>query len=302
MKYKQICAIKSIVALIVFTSCILFFSTTLVSGAGEIPDEAKLEVIQFNAKQGINELVDYIIKWAFRLAGVLAFAMIVYAGFQYLTSGGNTAQQKDAQERIMNAIIGLVLLFAFYIILYTINPDILSGSSGTTISSSEESTAEETQEEIKPQQSGDFVLIGTGATLDNYDSIPLSSELLSKDGVYIDKETADKLVILAAEQDLGNWAVTEACTEISNGKCITTIDHQSICHSLGTCVDIGYGSAPVESVQTSFINAANQAGFDVIDEYTNNTKLWCSTSGSGFHLEINKSNCTNDSCWFCAST
>jgi len=247
-------------------------------------------------------LISVLIWWAFRLAGILAFVMIVYAGFQYLVSGGNTAQQKDAQERIMNAIIGLVLLFAFYIILYTINPDILSGSSGTTISSSEESTAEETQEEIKPQQSGDFVLIGTGATLDNYDSIPLSSELLSKDGVYIDKETADKLVILAAEQDLGNWAVTEACTEISNGKCITTIDHQSICHSLGTCVDVGYGSAPVESVQTSFINAANQAGFDVIDEYTNNTKLWCSTSGSGFHLEINKSNCTNDSCWFCAST
>jgi len=247
-------------------------------------------------------LISVLIWWAFRLAGILAFIMIVYAGFQYLVSGGNTAQQKDAQERIMNAIIGLVLLFAFYIILHTINPDILSGSSGTTISSSEESTAEETQEEIKPQQSGNFVLIGAGATLDNYDSIPLSSELLSKDGVYIDKETADKLVILAAKQDLGNWAVTEACAEISNGKCITTIDHQSICHSLGTCVDIGYGSAPVESVQTSFINAANQAGFDVIDEYTNNTKLWCSSSGSGFHLEPSKSNCTNDDCWFCAST
>ena len=247
-------------------------------------------------------LINVLIWWSFRLAGILAFAMIVYAGFQYLVSGGNTAQQKDAQERIMNAIIGLVLLFAFYIILHTINPDILSGSSGTTISSSEESTAEETQEEIKPQQSGNFVLIGAGATLDNYDSIPLSSELLSKDGVYIDKETADKLVILAAKQDLGNWAVTEACAEISNGKCITTIDHQSICHSLGTCVDIGYGSAPVESVQTSFINAANQAGFDVIDEYTNNTKLWCSSSGSGFHLEPSKSNCTNDDCWFCAST
>jgi hypothetical protein len=70
-------------------------------------------------------LINALIWWAFRLAGVLAFAMIVYAGFQYLVSGGNTAQQKDAQERIMNAIIGLILLFAFYIILYTINPDIL---------------------------------------------------------------------------------------------------------------------------------------------------------------------------------
>ena len=73
-------------------------------------------------------LISVLIWWAFRLAGILAFAMIVFAGFQYLTSGGNTAQQKDAQERIMNAIIGLVLLFAFYIILYTINPNILNTS------------------------------------------------------------------------------------------------------------------------------------------------------------------------------
>jgi hypothetical protein len=70
-------------------------------------------------------LIVALIWWAFRLAGVLAFAMIAYAGFQYLTSGGNTSQQKDAQERIVSAIIGLILLFAFYIILYTINPDIL---------------------------------------------------------------------------------------------------------------------------------------------------------------------------------
>jgi len=73
-------------------------------------------------------LIEIFIWWAFRLAGILAFAMIVYAGFQYLTSGGNTAQQKDAQERITGAIIGLLLLFAFYIILYTINPDILNAS------------------------------------------------------------------------------------------------------------------------------------------------------------------------------
>ena len=294
MNLKKFCCMKTIKSiLLIVTICTVLSSFML--------NPMTVFAAQDVAKTPMG-LISVLIWWAFRLAGILAFVMIVYAGFQYLVSGGNTAQQKDAQERIMNAIIGLVLLFAFYIILHTINPDILKGSSGTTISSSGEPTAEETQEEIKPQQSGDFVLIGTGATLDNYASIPLSSELLSKDGVYIDEETADKLVILATEQGLGNWAVTEACIEISNGKCITTIDHESICHSLGTCVDVGYGSAPVESVQTSFINAANQAGFDVIDEYTNNTSLWCSSSGSGFHLEPNKSNCTNDGCWFCAST
>jgi hypothetical protein len=86
------------------------------------------ETITFDTNEGIGSLIKVAIDWAFKLAGVLAFAMIVYAGFQYLTSGGNTAQQKDAQERITGAIIGLLLLFAFYIILYTINPDILNAS------------------------------------------------------------------------------------------------------------------------------------------------------------------------------
>jgi len=86
------------------------------------------EVITFDTDEGISSLIKVAINWALKLAGVLAFSMIIFAGFQYLTSGGNTAQQKDAQQRIVSAIIGLILLFAFYIILYTINPDILNTS------------------------------------------------------------------------------------------------------------------------------------------------------------------------------
>lgn len=247
-----------------------------------------------------DNITNFLITLAFSLAGGLAFIMIVFAGFQYLTSGGNTAQQKDAQERIVSAIIGIILLFAFYIILYTINPDILtSTTSKPKIPSAPEVV--QPSEETKPQQIGNFVLIGVNAELDNYNLIPLSNGLSKYNGVYIDKATADKLVILATKQGLGNWTVTEACTEISNGKCITTIDHKSTCHSLGTCVDVGYGGDPDEIISRAFIDAANQAGFDVIDEYTNDTSLWCSSSGSGFHLEPNKNNCANDGCWFCAS-
>jgi len=265
-------------------------------------DEPPLEILQFDTQKSLGSLIKVFIYWAFKFAGVFAFAMIVFAGFEYTTSGGNTSKQKDAQEKIIGAIVGIILLFSFYIILNTINPDILkepSESASISETPTEETPAEE--EEIQPQQIGNFVLIGTDATLDNYVSIPLSSELSKYNGVYIDKETADKLVILATKQDLGNWTVTEACTKISNGKCITTVDHESTCHSLGTCVDVGYGNDPGEIISKAFIDAANQAGFDVIDEYTNNTSLWCSSSGSGFHLEPSKSNCTNDGCWFCAS-
>ena len=284
MKYKQICAIKSIVALIVFTSCILFFSTTLVSGAGEIPDEAKLEVIQFNAKQGINELVDYIIKWAFRLAGVLAFAMIVYAGFQYLTSGGNTAQQKDAQERIMSAIIGIVLLFAFYIVLYTINPDILKGSSDITALSAPEVTPQD------QTTSNDLVnIISMGIPID-YITFGQYSE------AFLDSRLASKLNQL---KDINpSWHVHDACIN-SNLPCLTSISRTANdCHLDGTCVDIDSVSNSSED-NKKIREKFNKAGLAVLDEGDHLHVALPEATGYGSYPGSNA--CILEGCWYGAT-
>lgn len=74
---------------------------------------------------GLSALIPKLINFLFTFVGLLAFIMIFYAGFQYLTSGGNVSQQKDAFDRIANVIIGLFILFGFWLIIYTINPDIL---------------------------------------------------------------------------------------------------------------------------------------------------------------------------------
>ncbi len=88
--------------------------------------------IPFIAKEGqpltamtLPQFAKKLIKVAFLIAGILAFSMIVWGGYEYLTSGGNSTKQQSAFQRITYAIIGLILLFAFWIILNTINPDIL---------------------------------------------------------------------------------------------------------------------------------------------------------------------------------
>ncbi|HPC30889.1 MAG TPA: pilin [Candidatus Paceibacterota bacterium] len=73
----------------------------------------------------LSDLVARIIQAAFSISGILAFVMIIVGGIQYMISGGDTKKQKSAQETITNAVIGLILLFGFWLILYTINPDIL---------------------------------------------------------------------------------------------------------------------------------------------------------------------------------
>jgi hypothetical protein len=76
-------------------------------------------------KMTLAEFVKLLIRYVFRISGILAFIMIVWGGIEYMISGGDTKRQKSAQEKITGAIIGLILLFGFWLILNTINPDIL---------------------------------------------------------------------------------------------------------------------------------------------------------------------------------
>jgi hypothetical protein len=122
--------ISAVLLILLFLPALYFHP---ISVFAELPSPSlvtpTLEVLTFNTSEGLSSLIKIIIGWAFKLAGVFAFAMIVFAGFEYTTSGGNTSKQKDAQEKIIGAIVGIILLFAFYIILYTINPDILRAPS-----------------------------------------------------------------------------------------------------------------------------------------------------------------------------
>ena len=60
--------------------------------------------------------------------GVAAMVMIIIGGFMYTTSAGNNASMGKAKEVITDAIIGLALALLGYLLLYIINPDLVSVS------------------------------------------------------------------------------------------------------------------------------------------------------------------------------
>jgi len=68
----------------------------------------------------------YIYYLAFGIGGLIAFGVLVYAGFQYFTSAGSPDKMGDAKNRITAALIGLLILFGSFLILYTINPGLLN--------------------------------------------------------------------------------------------------------------------------------------------------------------------------------
>ena len=59
------------------------------------------------------------------LSGIVCVIILILAGFQWVTAGGNQNKIGEAKERIKNVITGLVLLASSYLIMYTINPELV---------------------------------------------------------------------------------------------------------------------------------------------------------------------------------
>lgn len=76
---------------------------------------------------GTDALGQYIQAWygfVIGAVGILATVMIMWAGFKWLTSRGNSKTISDAKEIIWSSIIGLLIAFLSYTILHLIDPDL----------------------------------------------------------------------------------------------------------------------------------------------------------------------------------
>lgn len=75
-----------------------------------------------------GQVVNGIYRLSIRIAGAVAVAMFVYGGIMYMTQpfGVSEGGVGKAKEKMQNAILGLLMLLATWVIFNQINPDILS--------------------------------------------------------------------------------------------------------------------------------------------------------------------------------
>jgi hypothetical protein len=76
--------------------------------------------------EALGKCIVAIYKWSLGASVILALLMIIFAGYLYITAGGNAQQVSTAKEFFAGAIIGLIILFAAVIILRTINPELVN--------------------------------------------------------------------------------------------------------------------------------------------------------------------------------
>jgi len=65
-------------------------------------------------------------QYALFISGLLAFGAIVYGGIRYATARGNPSGETEAKAWIWSALLGLLLLAGAYLILFTINPNLVN--------------------------------------------------------------------------------------------------------------------------------------------------------------------------------
>ena len=87
--------------------------------------EAPLPQVEGTNISSLDTYFKYIYQIGLGIVGIAALIMIVIGGIIYMTSAGNASQKSEAKDRITNAILGLILALSAYLILYTINPDLV---------------------------------------------------------------------------------------------------------------------------------------------------------------------------------
>ncbi len=74
---------------------------------------------------GLTDYVNLAYNWLVGAVGILVVISLMYGGVLWMTAGGNASNISKAQDIMRNALIGLGLVLGSYLILSTINPELV---------------------------------------------------------------------------------------------------------------------------------------------------------------------------------
>lgn len=116
---------QRILFLIILIITLILFNNIVVTRAEEDP-ESMIKLQQFADRANITTEGDplrvtlNIINAILAFLGLFFLILIIYAGFQWMMSGGNEEIITKARKRLINAIIGLLIVLGSWIIANTI--------------------------------------------------------------------------------------------------------------------------------------------------------------------------------------
>jgi len=107
---------------------ILFIFLPIFSLASEAPlnlNYPEFGGIRIYLGMNLNRLIAWFYYFIIGISGLAAFVMLIWGGIAWMTSTGDPSKIGEAKDRIYSAFLGLIIILASYLILNTINPDLI---------------------------------------------------------------------------------------------------------------------------------------------------------------------------------
>lgn len=75
--------------------------------------------------QELPQFIKYIFMFSLGIVGLVGMVAVIMGGFDYVTSSGNPQKAAEGKNKIVSALLGLLLLLGSWILLNLVNPDLL---------------------------------------------------------------------------------------------------------------------------------------------------------------------------------
>jgi len=86
--------------------------------------------------QELPSYINYLFIFSLGLVTILALTQMIIGGITYILAAGNAAKVEDAKDMILQALLGVGILLISYLLLRTINPDLVNLRNPTLIPTS----------------------------------------------------------------------------------------------------------------------------------------------------------------------
>lgn len=99
---------------IIFSLALIVLVTPIMVGADFDPGEDKLGGLNLQNTSDGEQLIRDVINWVLGFLALIAVVIILIAGFEWMTAGGNDKKVETAQKRLKYGLIGLLIIFFAY--------------------------------------------------------------------------------------------------------------------------------------------------------------------------------------------
>ena len=129
--FKKLLAVSSA---IIFFGGLLFFAQSALAASAPAPGlDLGLQPLEATGlgHADIRIIIANIIKVALGMLGILAVGLMLYAGYEWMTSGGNEEQIGTAKKILINATIGLAIILSAYSIVAFVMTKLVEATGGS---------------------------------------------------------------------------------------------------------------------------------------------------------------------------